>query len=416
MSTTAPTTAVTITGTFTVHDAAGNTWGPIAAPTPPPLVASQDGATASDLTTILVTADLCQWKLAVGTASQGTIVTCMPKGAAAFVAAGFTGNVRMMEAFGGGIFHTSPNASSYGAPGWWAGTGTGSAVAWAAVPGSPSAVPVPPVTGTFTVTATGFTDPSGKPWTMRGVNAWAADARAAWPNIRSQFPHLTAIRLNCDSATDTPASIVDVVTTYTGAGIVLIVEDHGGNVENLQWYHNMATAYKNNPRVFLEMPNEPSASNLAAEQIALIQQIRNAGFVSPIAIQPSGGWDEGNLPAVVAAVGTTNLYATPHIYYNGTDPNGAAQYVTGEINGAAAVGLFASIDEFGDGMDGWHEDPLGSATINAVIAANQAGRCGAAFWALANGMHADGVDSVELVADCSQLTPVGAGPIKNWLG
>ena len=32
---------------------------------------------------------------------------------------------------------------------------------------------------------------------------------------------------------------------------------------------------------------------------------------------------------------------------------------------AAQNGLFTSIDEYGDGMDGWHEDPLGSATINA---------------------------------------------------
>jgi hypothetical protein len=74
----------------------------------------------------------------------------------------------------------------------------------------------------------------------------------------------------------------------------------------------MATAYKGNANVFLEMPNEPNATNLSQIQIGLVNAIRATGFTNPIALQPAGGYDFSNITAVTAAVGTNNIFITPH--------------------------------------------------------------------------------------------------------
>src|ERR1700748_3737934 len=97
-----------------------------------------------------------------------------------------------------------------------------------------------------------------------------------------------------------------------------------------------------------------------------------AGFTNPIGLQPLKGWDESNLSTVVGSVGTDQLFATPHIYYDGNDTNVATQYVASEIQTATSVGLYTSIDEFGNSMDGVHMDPVGDTVITAVIAANNA--------------------------------------------
>ena len=207
-----------------------------------------------------------------------------------------------------------------------------------------------------------------------------------------------------------------MVQEYTAKGVVVEIEDHSGNGDNVAWYQQMATAYKGNPLVFLETPNEPSAAaaTTAQNQIGIINAIRAAGFTGLIGVQPNGGWDYANVSTVTAAVGTAGLFVTPHIYYNGTDPNGAANYVQSDIQGAKSLGLFASIDEFGNAIDGFTLDPLGNTVITAVVAANEAGQAGAVFWAMDNDNHPDGTDSAFLTRDGSQLTPIGK-QLQSWL-
>jgi Cellulase (glycosyl hydrolase family 5) len=229
----------------------------------------------------------------------------------------------------------------------------------------------------FTVTASGgFVAPNGISWTMRGLNAGVQDALQGFGNVLKDYPGLTAIRLNCDSGNDSAASIAQVVQEYTAAGIVVEVEDHSGNGDNVAWYQQMATMFKGNPLVFLETPNEPSAdaATTAQNQIGIINAIRAAGFANPIGLQPVGGYDQSNIPTVTAAVGTAGLFATPHIYYGVNDPNGAGQYVQSEIQGALQKGLFPSIDEFGNALDGFTADPQGMTVISSVLAANEGRR------------------------------------------
>jgi Cellulase (glycosyl hydrolase family 5) len=269
---------------------------------------------------------------------------------------------------------------------------------------------LPAAAQTFTVSASGgFAAPDGQRWNMRGLNAGVQDALQGFPNVLTDFPGLTAIRLNVNPSSDSAASISQVVSKYTAAGVAVEIEDHSGNGDNVAWYQQEAQQFKANGLVFLEMPNEPSgsASQVAQNQIGIINAIRATGFSNPIGVQPVGGFDQSNIPAVTAAVGTGNLYVTPHIYYGGTDPNGAANYVQSEIGQAQSNGLFSVIDEFGNAMDGVNQNPQGNSVIASVVAADNAGEAGAIFWGMDNGNHADGTDSAFATPDGSKLTPIG---------
>ena len=258
----------------------------------------------------------------------------------------------------------------------------------------------------------GFKDPNGQPWNMRGLNAGVQDALQGFGNVLTDYPGLTAIRLN--SGTDSAASIDQVVQEYTAKDVVLEIEDHSGNGDNVAWYQQLAQTYKDNPYVFLETPNEPSDPNTAQFQIQIINAIVTAGFKNPIGLQPIGGYDFSNISTVTGSVGTAQIFVTPHIYYGGNDPNGAAAYVQADIQSAQGLGLFPSIDEFGDAEDGYTRDPYGPAVISSVVSANQMGAAGAVFWAMDNGNHSDGADSAFLTPDGSQLTGVGQG-LQSWL-
>ena len=257
---------------------------------------------------------------------------------------------------------------------------------------------------------------------MAGLNAGVTDPLNGFSNVLTDYPNLTAIRLNVDPGQDSMGDIDKVIQEYTKAGIVVEAEDHSGNGDNVAWYTQMAQTYKNNPLVMLETPNEPTgdAQTVANEQIGIIQAIRSTGYNNPIGIQPVGGYDQSNIPLVTAAVGTTNEYVTPHIYYNGTDPNGAMQYAQSEITGANQQGLYAAIDEFGNALDGVTMDPQGQSVINSITQLNQQGfgpeqNVGAIFWGMDNNNHPDGADSAFLTADGSELTPTGQN-LQSWLG
>src|SRR4051812_31463800 len=135
----------------------------------------------------------------------------------------------------------------------------------------------------FTVSlATGFVDPSGKSWSMRGLNAQVPDAIAGFPNVMTDYPGLTAIRLAASSggpfnSRDSLETIQKIVNDYTGRGVVVELELHYGNgyESDTGWYQQMAQAFKGNPLVFLETPNEPTSDRTATiqNQINIINAI-----------------------------------------------------------------------------------------------------------------------------------------------
>src|ERR1700756_2042681 len=137
-------TTLTITGTFTIRDTAGNTWGPIAAPpqptpspTPAPLVPSKDGAKVTAPGTTLIDDALNHWRL-LAVPNQGNVVQWMPHGTTTWVAAGYSANVVELQKWQATAYQA---AVIGGQREYWSWTGTD----WATAPGDPSAVP-PPVT------------------------------------------------------------------------------------------------------------------------------------------------------------------------------------------------------------------------------------------------------------------------------
>ncbi|MBV8612397.1 MAG: cellulase family glycosylhydrolase, partial [Acetobacteraceae bacterium] len=155
-------------------------------------------------------------------------------------------------------------------------------------------------------------------------------------------------------------------------------------------------------------------SGTEQNQIGIINAIRATGVSNPVSVQPLSGWDMSNIPTVTQAVGTSQLFVTPHMYDSSTNPNDPAQYVASDISQARTDGLFPVFDEFGNATDGWNLDPYGNNTIQAVISANQSGQAGALFWAAGNGYHPDGADSAFLNPTGSQLTSTGQ-TLQPWL-
>ena len=253
----------------------------------------------------------------------------------------------------------------------------------------------------------------------RGLNGLVADALQAFPAIMTDYPGMTAIRLNALSDSDSASDIAQVVQEYNAANVVVEIEDHSGNQDNVAWYQQLASQFQNSPLVFLEVPNEPDddLSVTPQNQIDIINAIRAAGFTNPIGIQAMGGFDESNYSVVTAAVGTTQLYAAPHEYYYGTDPNGAQQYLDELVGGAQAVGLFPWLDEFGnDAGDGVSPAPQGMSVITDIITENEAGTVAAAFWSHGQrGPSRRHRTQHFLHPDGTQLTPIGINPLQPWL-
>src|SRR4029077_4887566 len=103
----------------------------------------------------------------------------------------------------------------------------------------------------FTVSATGgFINSNGQQWAMRGLNAGVQDALQGFANVLTDYPGLTAIRLNT-GGNDSAADIDKVVQEYTARCVVVMIEDHSGTANNVAWYQQMATTYKGNALVFL---------------------------------------------------------------------------------------------------------------------------------------------------------------------
>ena len=374
---------------------------------PQPGQPSKDGTKVTDVNSILTDDNRNQWKL-VGPTANLTI-QWMPAGTSTWLQAGVSSRVVLIEKYKTTCYQSNQDG------GWWAASYVMSppSVTWNNAPGDPTSAPP---TGQFTVTANGFTDPTGATVHFRGLNGSPQDLIDGFGQVFNQFPHMNIVRMNCDSGQDQQATMDDAVNKYTGRKCVVVVEDHGQNKRNTAWYQQYATKYAHNAYVFMGTPNEPGG-DVTNDQIAVINTIRGAGFNNPVGIQCRGGYDFGSVDGVLAAVGKQQLYMTPHIYYAGSDPNGSQQYIDNDINACHQRQLWCEFYEFGDGMDGWHRDQYGLQLVRQVIAAQQAGRCGAIFWAMDNNNHPDGCCSAFLTRDGSQLTnPVtGVDPIKPWL-
>lgn len=241
---------------------------------------------------------------------------------------------------------------------------------------------------------------------MRGVNIDTWTALPLVDGMLRNYPTLTAVRGVAVADRQTPESLDELVFTLTGRGIFIVLEDHGDSQggRNIDWYVAVAKRYKDNPLVGLETPNEPAPEMTGQPQADIINAVRAAGFTNPIGIQPIGGWNQANIPAVLAGVKSRdNLYVTPHAYCN-SGPEcaiGWANSVSKPSNG-----LFQVVDEFGDALDGYTRNPYGLNVITAIIDVVNQGKAGGVFWHVYQG-HPDGADSACADGACNSLTITG---------
>jgi len=371
---------------------------------PPTNSPSKDGTKLTDSNGTLMDDANDSWRM-----TSTRTIEWMQHGTQAWIAAGFSQNVAVIEKWKTTCYQSNT------AGGWWSATKQADgSVTWTNAPGDPSATP--PTTGQFTVAASGFTDPSGVAFHCRGLNGSPQDLIDGFGQVFNQYPHMNIVRMNCNSNQDQQAQIDQVVNQYTPSKCVVVIEDHGGQTRNTAWYQQYATKYKAKPYVFMGTPNEPGG-DVTNDQIAVINAIRGAGFNNPVGIQCRGGYDFSSAQGVINSVGRNQLFMSPHIYYSGSDPNGSQAYIDADIQNCHNLQLWCEFYEYGDGMDGWNRNPYGLQLVRQVIAAQQANRCGAVFWAMDNNNHPDGCCSAFLTRDGSQLTnPVtGVDPIQPWL-
>jgi cellulase (glycosyl hydrolase family 5) len=371
------------------------------APDPPTNTVSPDGSKMPPLTTLnsittATDATLIAWTLAGGVLSKDG----KPDTTTSGVALGEIvnkGQMRQTNAAGNSWDYTPDK----GYP--WTAVGT---------------APQPPSGGLITVSLAGFKDGNGQVWRARGLNSKVSEAPTAFGNVFRQYPGMSCLRINVGDnpsrQMESDAAIDAVVKQYNGAGCVILLEDHSGNTKRTDWYARIAGIYKNNNMVLLGTANEPGG-DVQNDQIAIINAIKGAGWKGLIGLQCGGGYKYDYINGVIAACGKDQLFLTPHIYYNGNDPNGGQAYLDSDISQAAQRGLFCMFTEFGDAMDGWNRDQYGLKLVSSVIASEKAGKCGALFWAANNDNHSNGCCSAFLKQDASQLTPVGVDPIQPWL-
>jgi hypothetical protein len=400
-----------------------------AAPIPPGPVPSPDGAQATTPATVLVTADLCSWRLA-GAAGAYT-VQYQTAGSTTWPAAGHTAAVTRLMTWGGHIYQTSPNASSYGSPGWWKGTVTATTVTWAEVPGDPS-LPPPVTSGRFLVAAGTVTDPSGKAWRANGINClyrqvWGNGgvdlARFSAAALKRGFPGLNFVRfadlysygLNQAAHPATDATVRNWVADLNAAGIVVYAEVHyTGNyatgqalTDGCTWLTEWANFGKGNPMLWLGTQNEPhgDAGGISRMMRIMYNAVRATGNLNPVLFCTGNPGAEIIGMDAAQFADTDNTGFDPH-YYGWNPANGVRWQDI--LNQCAAFhnkqGPMSSLClETGDATDGNYQDANWEDVLNQSL--NNA--CGSAAW-WANWAHGNGGD--ELLAapfDFSHLTAYG---------
>lgn len=285
-------------------------------------------------------------------------------------------------------------------------------------------------TAGITANVNGFFNSQGQALTLEGMNGSPeAFADISPQQLEQNFPGLNAIRLNVSPSDTNDPDIAQDVQNYTAAGIAVELEVHDDNGQISGYdstYEQWASEYKNNPLVMLETPNEPGGGcgQVASQEAQYVEEIRSEGFNNPIGLQPTGGYNEGDIPSVLSdlqqdGASTSNLYVTPHIYYSGSSATGALSYAEGEISGAQSNGLPALIDEYGCAMNGYTTDPEGQTVLQAMDTLGQSGygsqsTVGSIFWNI-NQDHGCGADSAYSAGCGQQLSSGDMTQIGDWL-
>ncbi|MFT3886596.1 MAG: cellulase family glycosylhydrolase [Arachnia sp.] len=225
-----------------------------------------------------------------------------------------------------------------------------------------------------------------------------------------------------DALLDLTSEIVD---EYTGAGLVVIVDAHDNprsegydqaDVESqmVDWWTAAATRFRDNPRVWCGLINEPEYINADWVRImdTLASAVRATGNLNPILLgAPCWGQDLGSIPTyfpdakfsydadMAPALQSThgNVIVEQH-NYGAYDMYSTADKLAGYVDNVRAAGLTPLIGEFGYTID--RSSTAGTfeanyAAAQAVLEVARDDGVGALWW------HATHGDNYSLKADGS---------------
>lgn len=274
----------------------------------------------------------------------------------------------------------------------------------------------------FSVSGGKIITPAGTQFNGRGIALYDSDIPSMITNAAAQplttlFPKVNFLRLSmglngavCTSPynwnLDLPANFTNQIAWATGAGIVVIIENlafpqtcsvqTGAQLTaEVGWYAAWAAAYKNNPLVWFETPNEPlwngeqgSQATVTAEQVAIYNGIRGAGNNSIVTLEEVAGGPTyvlGTNCSSGACLGPASAYqAMTNVIW---DMHTYAYTVNGQTNlvpvstivstiqsNIALAQQFTSRDgvvpvisgEYGESTDGVNQDVSGQNTVTAV--------------------------------------------------
>lgn len=308
---------------------------------------------------------------------------------------------------------------------WFSFTSTGGIAS-----GPTTTSPLP--TQNFKVSGGHILTPSGAIFNGRGIAIYDNDINSVITNAAAQplttlFPKVNFLRLSmglngatCSSPYNfnilLPAQFQAAVNEVTALGIVAIVDNLAfpqtcsvqtgtALTAEVGWYQAWATAFKGNPYVWFETPNEPlwnneqgSQATVTAEQVAIYNGIRAVGNNSMVVLEEVAGGPNyvlgincssgACLSPASAYQSMTNVAWDLHTYAyccNGQTTLVPVSTIVGDIQANIALAQqFTSADgtvpvisgEYGNSTDGVNLDVSGQ---NTVVAVEQVGNPTQAF-------------------------------------
>lgn len=289
---------------------------------------------------------------------------------------------------------------------WWGWSGT----AW--MPTTDPRVAGTPTFG-FTVKNGQVLTPAGAPFFAKGLavavdilQGTAISNLTTGAPLMTVFPKANIIRIACYQPPPYPTSgqLAPYVNCLTNLGVVCLIEDHSGPdggsgqmftgarlAQQQAFYADMASAFKNNPFVWLCTLNEPSndaQGTVTTNEVQTYNTIRNAGFTNIIGMQQVGGGvpsiEGANNPAGLwpdsAYASMTNITFNPHFYPYMTSNSASLATINGVIN--QIFGLCQQIQS-ADGVVPIIFDEFG-VTVGATPDSNGPANAGALMTAVNN--------------------------------
>ena len=248
----------------------------------------------------------------------------------------------------------------------------------------------------FSVSGGQIIGPNDRPFKAQGVDILDATVSSVVGDpsggaLLKSFPDTNFVRLMLWSGYQLGQSAINAIDWLTARGIVVEICNYNGwptvptgsqLTQEVNFFSQIATTYKNNPYVWFNTENEPQdtsiglpAGSITAEQVAVYNAIRATGNTNMVGFDLTGGYSTNGLnPPAYASM--TNVFWDQHYYdwmsnYSsdvGANQNSLASEIASDQSIHSADGIMPVIvGEFGNATDGANTDPGATQAVQAVL-------------------------------------------------